>query len=49
VKYFLDEGNRRLQEEALDRAIKNKKFIENQIGRTVNALARDSLYSLYGR
>src|SRR3990170_4762515 len=35
VKYFLDEGKNRLQEEALDRAIKNKKFIEEQIGKTV--------------
>ena len=46
VKYFLDEGKNRLQEEALDRAIKNKKFIEEQIGKTVDALNRDRLYSL---
>lgn len=49
VKYYLDEGKSRLQEEALDRAIKNKKFIEEQIGRTVDALTRDRLYSLYGQ
>ena len=49
VKYFLDEGKSRLQEEALDRAIKNKKFIEEQIGKTVDALTRDRLYSLYGQ
>jgi uncharacterized protein involved in exopolysaccharide biosynthesis len=46
VKYFLDEGKNRLQEEALDRAIKNKKFIEEQIGKTIDALNRDRLYSL---
>jgi uncharacterized protein involved in exopolysaccharide biosynthesis len=49
VKYFLEEGKNRLQEEALDRAIKNKKFIEEQIGKTVDALTRDRLYSLYGQ
>lgn len=49
VKYFLDEGKSRLQEEALDRAIKNKKFIEEQIGKTVDALTRDRLYALYGQ
>ena len=49
VKYFLDEGKSRLQEETLDRAIRNKKFIEEQIGRTVDALNRDRLYSLLGQ
>jgi uncharacterized protein involved in exopolysaccharide biosynthesis len=49
VKYFLDEGKSRLQEEALDRAAKNKKFIEEQIGKTVDALTKDRLYSLYGQ
>jgi uncharacterized protein involved in exopolysaccharide biosynthesis len=49
VKYFLDEGKSRLQEEALDRAIKNKKFIEEQIGKTVDALNRDRLYTLLGQ
>jgi uncharacterized protein involved in exopolysaccharide biosynthesis len=49
VKYFLDEGKNRLQEEALDRATKNKKFIEEQIGKTVDALNRDRLYSLLGQ
>jgi len=49
VKYYLDEGKSRLQEEALDRAMKNKKFIEEQIGKTVDALTRDRLYSLYGQ
>ena len=49
VKYFLDEGKSRLQEEALDRAIKNKIFIEEQTRKTVDALTRDRLYSLYGQ
>ena len=48
VKYFLDEGKSRLQEEALNRATKNKKFIEEQIGKTLDALTRDRLYALYG-
>ena len=49
VKYYLDEGKSRLQEEAFDRATKNKKFIEEQIGKTIDALTRDRLYSLYGQ
>src|SRR5512140_579133 len=49
VKYFLEEGKNRLQEEALDRAIRNKKFIEEQIGKTVDALNRDRLSSLLGQ
>jgi uncharacterized protein involved in exopolysaccharide biosynthesis len=49
VKYFLDEAKSRLQEETLDRAIRNKKFIEEQIGKTVDALTRDRLYALYGQ
>ena len=49
VKYFLEEGKNRLQEEALDRAIRNKKFIQEQIGKTVDALNRDRLFSLLGQ
>ena len=49
VKYFLEEGKSRLQEETLDRAINNKKFIEDQIGKTVDALTRERLYGLYGQ
>jgi LPS O-antigen subunit length determinant protein (WzzB/FepE family) len=49
VKYFLDEGKNRLQEEALDRATKNKKFIEEQIGKTIDVLNRDRLFSLLGQ
>jgi uncharacterized protein involved in exopolysaccharide biosynthesis len=46
VKYYLDEGKSRLQEEALDRAGRNKKFIEEQIGKTLDTLTRDRLYAL---
>jgi uncharacterized protein involved in exopolysaccharide biosynthesis len=49
VRHYLEEGKSRLQEEALDRAIKNKKFIEEQIGKTVDALTRDRFYTLYGQ
>lgn len=49
LKLYLDEGKSRLQEEALDRAVKNKRFIQEQIGKTVDALTRDRLYSLYGQ
>ncbi|MBF8259962.1 MAG: hypothetical protein HW377_2336, partial [Actinobacteria bacterium] len=49
LKYYLEEGKSRLQEEAFERAARNKKFIEEQIGRTVDALTRDRLYSLYGQ
>jgi len=49
VQYFLDEAKSRLQEETLDRAIRNKKFIEEQIGKTMDALTRSRLYVLYGQ
>ncbi len=49
IRYYLDEAKSRLQEEAFERAGKNKKFIEEQIGRTVDALTRDRLYSMYGQ
>ena len=49
VKYYLEEGKSRLQEEAFDRAVKNKKFIEEQISRTIDPLTRERLYSLYGQ
>ena len=44
VKYFLDKGKSSLQEEAFDRAMKNKRFIEERIGKTVDALNRDRRY-----
>jgi len=46
---YLDEAKSRLQEEAFARAAKNKKFIEEQIGKTMDALTRDRLYSLLGQ
>ena len=49
VGHYLEEARSRLQEEAFERAARNKKFIEEQIGRTVDALTRDRLYSLYGQ
>lgn len=49
VKHYLEEGKSRLQEEAFDRAEKNKKFIQEQIGKTIDALTRERLYSLYGQ
>jgi uncharacterized protein involved in exopolysaccharide biosynthesis len=49
VGYYLEEAKNRLQEEALDRSLKNKKFLEAQLGRTVDTLTRDRLYSLFGQ
>lgn len=49
VRHYLDEGKNHLQEEALDRATRNKKFIEEQIGKTLDALTRDRFYSLLGQ
>lgn len=47
VRQYLEEAKTRLQEEAFERASRNKKFIEEQIGKTVDALTRDRLYALY--
>ena len=49
LRYYLDEAKDRLQEEALERATRNKKFITEQIGLTADALMRDRLYSSYGQ
>jgi len=49
VRQYLEEAKSRLQEEALERAARNKKFIEEQIGRTIDALSRDRLYSIYSQ
>lgn len=49
VGYYLKEAKSRLQEEAFARAANNKKFIEEQIGKTVDPLTRDRLYALYGQ
>jgi uncharacterized protein involved in exopolysaccharide biosynthesis len=49
VKFYLEEAKSRLQEEALERAARNKRFIEEQIGKTLDVLSRDRLYSIYGQ
>ena len=49
VGYYLEEAKNRLQEEALDRAMRNKKFIETQLSKTVDVVARERLYSLFGQ
>jgi len=49
VKYYLEEGKTWLQEETLERAKRNKKFIEEQISKTVDPLTRDRLFTLYGQ
>jgi len=49
VKYYLDEGKNRLQEEAFERASRNKEFIKQQIAKTLDPISRDRLYSLYGQ
>jgi len=49
TRYYLEEAKTRLQEEALERAMKNKLFIEDQIQKTVDPLTRDRLYTLYGQ
>jgi hypothetical protein len=49
LKNYIEEAKSRLQEEAFDRAFKNKKFIEEQIGRTVDPLTRERLFLLYGQ
>ena len=49
VGWYLEEAKNRLQEEALVRAGKNKKFIVEQIDKTVDALTRDRLFSIYGQ
>lgn len=49
LQYFLNEGKTRLQEEALERAGRNKRFLEEQISRTIDPIAKDRLYHLYGQ
>ncbi|NJD62080.1 MAG: hypothetical protein FIA93_05090 [Deltaproteobacteria bacterium] len=49
VGYYLEEGKSRLQEEAFDRASRNKKFIEKQIAATSDPVTRERLYALYGQ
>src|SRR3990172_2203966 len=49
VSLYVDEAKSVLQEEALERASKNKRFILEQISKTADALNRDRMYSLYGQ
>jgi uncharacterized protein involved in exopolysaccharide biosynthesis len=49
VGRYLDEAKSRLQEEAFDRANRNKKFIEEQINRPVDVLTRERLFALLGQ
>ena len=49
VRYYLEEAKSRLQEEELSKATQNKKFLESQIAKTVDALTRDRLYTLFGQ
>ncbi len=49
VKDYLNGAKNRLQEEAFDRATKNKKFIEEEISWTLDPLTRDRLYGLIGQ
>lgn len=49
VGHYLDEAKSRMQEEALGRAGRNKRFIEEQIAKTFDPLVRDRFYALYGQ
>ena len=49
VTHYLEEAKSRLQEEALARSTKNKRFIEEQIAKTVDPLSRERLYAIYGQ
>lgn len=49
VRFYLEEGRSRIQEEALERSSKNRKFIQEQISATFDPLTRDRLYAIYGQ
>ena len=49
VRYYLDEAKSRLQEEALERATTNKRFLEEQIGKSMDPLSRERMYAVYGQ
>jgi uncharacterized protein involved in exopolysaccharide biosynthesis len=49
VSHYLDEAKNRLQEKALERAIRNKGFLETHISRTVDPIIRERLYTLYSQ
>jgi uncharacterized protein involved in exopolysaccharide biosynthesis len=47
VSYYLEEAKDRLQEKAIEKATRNKRFLEEQIGRTVDPIIRERLHTLY--
>jgi uncharacterized protein involved in exopolysaccharide biosynthesis len=49
VRYYLEEARSRLQEEALQRATKNKRFLEERIAKSTDPVSRDRLYTVYGQ
>jgi uncharacterized protein involved in exopolysaccharide biosynthesis len=49
VRYYLDEAKSRFQEEALERATRNKRFLEEQIGKSMDPLSRERMYAVYGQ
>ncbi|TFG58882.1 MAG: hypothetical protein E4H29_05245 [Deltaproteobacteria bacterium] len=49
VSYYLEEAKSRLQEKALERATRNKGFLETHISRTVDPIVRERLYTLYSQ
>jgi uncharacterized protein involved in exopolysaccharide biosynthesis len=49
VGHYLEEAKSVMQEEALNRATQNKKFLGEQIERTFDPLSRERYYALYGK
>jgi len=49
VSYYLEEAKNRLQEKALERATRNKGFLEIHISRTADPIVRERLYTLYSQ
>lgn len=49
VGYYLEEAKGRIQEEAFERARRNKEFLQSQISKTLDPMTRERLYTLYGQ
>lgn len=49
VAWYLEEAKSRMQDEALARARQNRRFLEEQVAQTSDALARDRLFTLLGQ
>ena len=49
VRLYIEEAKNRMQTEALEHARNNKKFLEDQVSTTPDALTRDRLYTLLGQ